>query len=271
MDTLQICFRCAASKFKGNEDFQCCYTDVSMSAKWRDEPVGPMWAREPAMSNLHEFHDELIALDLLHVLHLGVTRDLVGTGFKLLCRSREFYSGSSIDKRLSQLTAELKSWCRSNGEHLSLRRIHKNTLRWRGDMCPELKAKGSDTFLCLRFLTHKIQHQAPTKYPGIVACAWAATQFVGVLAHGSIFLTAQESDTAYATGMLFIHSYLCLANESLWNSELLFKTRPKLHYLVHVVEELQSKACSRNPFFDSMFMDEDWIKQALTVKKRMSY
>ena len=48
------------------------------------------------MSNLHEFHDELIALDLLHVLHLGVMRDLVGTGFKLLCRSREFYSGSSI-------------------------------------------------------------------------------------------------------------------------------------------------------------------------------
>ena len=223
------------------------------------------------MAALHGFHDQLIALDLLHVLHLGVMRDVVGTGFKLISRNREYYSGCSIDKRLRQLTADLKRWCRANGQTLSLNKIHKNTLLWRGDMCPELKAKGADALVCLRFLSSKLQQQAPSSYPGIVACVWFAEQFIGCLAHGSIFLTEEESETAYVTGFMFIQSYLALAQSSLMASELLFKTRPKLHFLLHLVEDLKAKTCIRNPFYDSTFADEDWVKHALALKKRMSF
>ena len=225
----------------------------------------------PWLAVLHEFHDDLIALDLLHVLHLGVMRDLLGTGFKLICRNRDYYSGSSIEKRLRQLTSDLKQWCRANGQTLSLNKIHKNTLLWRGDMCPELKVKGADCLVCLRFLNCKLQEQPPTSYPGIVACVWFLERFIGCLAHGSIFLTPEESETAYVTGVMFIRSYLALAQESLMVPELLFKTRPKLHFLLHLVEDMKAKTCIRNPFYDSTFVDEDWVKHALALKKRMSF
>ena len=225
------------------------------------------------MSDLTGFSQGLIALDILHVLHLGVMRDVVGAGFKIMCRNKEYYSGRTIAIRLRQLTSDLKSWCKTNGLSLGMKRIRKATLHWKADACPELKAKGADAAVCLRFLAFKLMQRPPSKYHGLVAASWALEHFLGCLAHASLCLTPDECNTAYATGMLFVRTYISLARESLSGSkpELLFKTRPKLHYLVHLIEDLQlgSKSCIRNPYYDSTFVDEDWIKHVLTLKKRM--
>ena len=269
----QVCYRCAASK--GNDDFHTVYTDISAAAGWRQQPMpGPMFHIPPAIASLQGFSDRLVALDVLHIFHLGVLRDLVGTGFKLLARTRgEYYNGRRIPIRLHQLTQELKAYCHANNLQLSLQKIHMNTLLWRSDCCPEMKCKGADALVCLKFLVFKLQQRSHRKYPLLLACAWSALQFIGCLASGSIFLLEEERATAQETGYLFLRSYLSLAVSSLEANDLLFKTRPKLHFLVHILDDLHPDpdgAPCRNPFYDSTFVDEDWIKHALQMKKKMS-
>ena len=223
------------------------------------------------MSELIGFSDKLIALDLLHVFHLGVARDLCGTGFKLLCKNRDVYCGSRIEKRLVQLMTDVKAWCKRHGQVLSLTKINKDTLNWKSGECPELRAKGADTMLCLRFLCDKLQQVRLAKYEGLVACTWAAVQFIGVLTHALLFMTDSECSTAAATGRLFVRSYISLAAESLEAQDYYFKCRPKLHHLLHIIEDIGAPGASRNPFSDSTFVDEDFVKQTLIVKRRVSY
>ena len=268
----QICFLCLASK--GNEDFNYVYTNLAPDAAWRtDHHVPEMWTSPPAMSSLYDFHAGTVALDLLHIFHLGILRDLIGTGFKLVCMTKnEYYSGRTIDKRLHQLTRDLFAWAKQNKLDLSLRKVHKGNLVWKGNMCPELRCKGADALTCLRFLNDKVQRQPPLKYAGIVGCVWAAERFIGCLAHGSLFLLESESLTAYTTGLSFLHTYIGLAGQALAANEFLFKVRPKYHLLVHVVESLKPvrNVLHRNPFFDATFGDEDYVKHLLTLKKKMS-
>ena len=274
---LQVCFRCLASK--GNDNFDTVFTNISADAAWRAHDPGPMWAVRPSASNLVGFSEKLISLDLLHICHLGILRDLVGTGFKLLARKKgEYYTGRNISKRLCQLFADLKRFCKDNKVALSLKRLRKATVGWRGDACPELKAKGADALACLRFLAFRLQLQPPAVYGDIVVCTWALEHFLRCLVEGNIFLSQAECATCYTVGMLFVKSYLRLANQSLQSGELYFKVRPKLHFMIHMVEDLKPKPgkedwelTARNASFDATFVDEDFVKQVLSVKKRMSF
>ena len=273
----QVCFRCTASK--GNDVFGTVFTDVSSAAQWRLEEAGPIWDVQPAVSRLFGFSEKLVSLDLLHVCHLGIMRDFLGTGFKLLTRKKdEYYSGQNITKRLSQLFAELKRFCKDNKLVLSMQRLKKNNLSWRGDCCPELRVKGADALICLRFLSWKLQNQPHTVYDDLVISAWSLENFLGCLSDGNMFLSPAESSTCYTLGSLFIRSYLRSANMSLQSGELYFKVRPKLHVLLHVVEDMQPSpeqhpdpGVVRNPSFDATFMDEDFVKHVLNLKKRMSF
>ena len=267
----QICLRCLASK--GNADVGFCYTDISSAAKWRTEDVlAAAWDTEPSMAGLREFGEDVVAFDLLHVFHLGVLRDLLGSGLKLLCQNKSYYNARTIPKRLQAMTKEVKRWAQTNKVWLSLRKISKQTLVWKADRCPELRAKASDSLALLRFLSFKLQHQATVAYPSLVVCVWSAETFIGCLAQASVFLDADEQETAYNAGMVFIRSYLDLAVQSLQNGQLLFKARPKLHFLIHLVEDLAptNQQC-RNPFFDATFVDEDWIRRAMAAKKKMAH
>ena len=263
----QVCYRCSATK--GNGDFSLVYTDISETAAWRSQPMpGPMFDIPPAVASLKGFSDRLVSLD-----HLGVLRDLVGTGFKLFALKRgEYYNGRRIPIRLNQLTRDLKEYCRAYNLQCSLAKVHEKTLLWRSDCCPELRCKGADALVCLKFMVHKLQQKPHNKYPLLLACAWCALQFIGCLSSASIFLLEEERATAQETGYLFLRTYLSLAVSSLAANQLLFKTRPKLHFLVHILDDLDPEpagAC-RNPFYDSTFVDEDWVKHALQMKKKMS-
>ena len=281
---LQVCFRCTATK--GTDNLETCYTNIATDALWRtDAAPNLVWSTEPAAARLHGFSLRMVAFDLLHVCHLGILRDLVGSGFKLLTRKKgEYFSGRNITKRLAQLTSELKMWAKGNNVQLSLTKINRKTLNWKSDACPELRVKGADAAACLRFLSWKLQAQAPLQYPSMVICTWAAERFISCLVKASIFLSEEERATAFETGQLFLRSYLQLANRSLEFGELLYKTRPKLHCFTHIVDDLQREhdlhqehgteattVTYRNPFFDATFVDEDWVKHAMQMKKKMAH
>lgn len=74
-DALQVCWCCRATK-GSNGDLQHCYVNVHPNAAWRATiGMDPPWQHEPAYSRLIGFHPMMIALDLLHIWHLGVGRD----------------------------------------------------------------------------------------------------------------------------------------------------------------------------------------------------
>ena len=263
----QVCFKCMATR--GNHDFELCYTNVALDAAWRANP-GAMYNIAPAMATLHGFSENLVALDLLHLMHLGVGRDLAGTALKLICKGREYYSGRNIAKRLQQCYCEMKLWLQLRAVPMSLKKLKKETLGWSAQQCPVLKVKGADTIAVLRFVDYKFQSQAPRAYPGIVACIWSAVNLVGCLASSSLFLEESERASAYELGQFFIRSYVTLAGESVAKGEFYFKIRPKMHFLLHLVEGLNKPGRCRNPFYDATFVDEDLVKQVLVVKKKCS-
>ena len=270
----QVCYRCNATK--GNQDVAYVYTDLSEGAAWRtDLDIPQLWEKPPAMSNLSEFDSTSIALDLLHIFHLGIARDLVGSGMKLLCRKRnEFYSGANISARLGQLSRELHAWVKACGLQLSLRKIKRENLKWRATCCPEIRCKAADAIICLQFLARKLEGQTMLHYPAIATCLWSAERFLALLSHASTFLLEEEALTAYRLGTLFLQIYVSLAASAVSRNEFYFKCRPKLHYLCHVVDSLRptTPGCLlRNPFADATFCDEDYIKHMLTCKRRMAH
>ena len=264
----EVCFRCKASR--GNADFSMCYTNVGPNAAWRATvDVEPPFAERPILCDIIGESLKAVQLDLLHLWNLGVLRDLLGTIIKLLCRRRGVYTGTTIRKRLVSFNKDLRAWASSSKLPLTGKRIKRDTLTWKSDKCPTLKLKAADCGTILQFCNHKLQQVGCDEYPGLVGCTWTANLFSGCLSHAGMFMTNQERETALIAGRFFIHTYLLLANAALAADQLLFKVRPKLHYLLHLLERLQTSY--RNPHFGATWMDEDWVRYAIGLKKKMSH
>ena len=246
------------------------FTDVTETAGWRSSVHSQVpWKTRPVLCDLVGDHLQDVALDVMHVWCLGVLRDLLGSILKVLLRRKGYFPGNNIKQRLLVFNKELRKFVKDEGLFLSCKRIKKQTLNWKSTTCPVLFAKAADCTVILKYVSQKLQTQEPPEYEGMVACAWAAQAFSGCMAKGGVLLTQQERDTVVIAGTFFLKSYITLANSALEAHELLWKVRPKLHYLQHLVEGVAR--FSRNPFVGATFMDEDWIRVALTMKRKMSF
>ena len=71
-----ICHCCSATK--GKKDQTLNFTDLSDEAAWRATVFRcpPPWQVEPEFAKLDFFHLGMLSMDVLHVWHLGIARDL---------------------------------------------------------------------------------------------------------------------------------------------------------------------------------------------------
>eukprot|EP00439_Symbiodinium_sp_Y106_P060799 s3615_g9.t1 len=263
--TFQVCWRCAATR--GNSNIECVYTDISETAAWRSMPVQEPWEQEPVATSIWGWDLSLVGIDLLHVLHLGILRDLCGSAIKVLVSKRGFFRGATIPKRLQEFTRQLKLYAKVEKLQLYLRNVKKTTVDWRSDKCPELRCKAADCATILKFLAWKTQQEEPPAYKGMVACIWAADRFVRILFSAGMYLTPAERESAYACGDLYLNLYLSLACEAVESGTLLWKVRPKYHYCWHAVNDLLSKG--RNPSKDATWMDEDVMRHTFHMRRKM--
>ena len=256
----------------GREDFSLIYTNLDPEAGWRqtlwtDKP----YDIEPSLTALTGYTEQyFITSDVMHNWHMGCLRDLLGSTIKVLCKAKNYFDGSTVDKRLGALYREAKAWAKENRVQLSLRWIKKTTVLWRSDVCPELRCSASDAGVMHRFLLHKLLQKPPPRYPGLTVALWSADAFISVMAKGSLFLTEAERHHIYETGFLYCRSFLKLANEANANGELLFKLRPKYHHMTHHIMEAKDRPSSRNAMWDAVFMDEDYIKWTTRMTRSMS-
>lgn len=163
--SLQVCWKCGATK--GSVDPQWSYTNLSPHAPWRGAHA-PIWDVRPAFANLATwiqlffvanknivlengvstdykrkrgkafglpilyqvgFEEVMIGPDVLHVFHLRVGRDLLGSALRVLVAER-YWPGSNIEHRLAYATASLKRWCKQQKLSCTLRQLTKQNLNW---------------------------------------------------------------------------------------------------------------------------------------------
>ena len=196
---------------------------------------------------------------------------MLGSAIKLLVRKRGIYAGSRLVLRLTTFNRELREFVRENNLPLSAKRIKKQSLNWKQDTYPVLGAKAADCSTILQFVNFKLQQPGVQieDYPGLTACVWAATVFSGCLMSGSLMLTNAERETVVFAGGMYLETYMKLANQALDNSDRYFKVRPKLHYLQHIIEDVGLHP--KNPAVHATFMEEDFIRHAVAMKRAMSH
>ena len=154
---LKVCFRCLATK--GTADEQWSYSNVDPSAPWRSTLfVDDPWPNGivPTLTGILGFSMLMIGVDLLHVLHLGCGRDLAGTAIRFLASKRGYWRGGTQEERLRVATQRLKWHAKQSRHSLTISKLCKKSINWKSDDYPEVKCKGFDTFLILRWLVWEI-------------------------------------------------------------------------------------------------------------------
>ena len=139
-----------------------CYSNVSDTAPWR----GSLWSQDPwpqnvvpSLTGILGFSLRMLGVDLLHIFHLGVGRDLVASAIRILASKRGYWRGRNQEERLKFATQQLKAFAKRHNYSLTMSKLSKQSLNWKADAFPELKAKGYDCFVVLRWLVSEINNE----------------------------------------------------------------------------------------------------------------
>ena len=253
----------------GRKDFSKVYTDCSEHAGWRptDWNARLPWFQEPSYAAMDGFSLRMLRIDWMHTWHLGVCRDLLGAGLRLMVSNKQFFPGSNISIRLKQLLRAVKQFAKANGKQVSLKNLTKNTLSW-GNQCPEFKSSAADSGVFLQWTSQKLQEQSLEEpWAGVSGVAFCADKLCDILMGSGVFLTSAEEAQARILGQLFIRGYIALAGTAFRAHRLLFKVRPKFHYLCHMLDDMNL----RNPTWDACWMDEDFVKYGIRMYRKMNH
>lgn len=82
-----------------------------------------------------------------------------------------------------------------------------------------------------------------------------------------MFLTPADDEQRQVIGQLLLRTYIRLARWALDNNKQLFRTRPKFHLLTHMSEDQRQSRL--NPCHCATWMDEDFVKRSMNLKKRV--
>ena len=128
--------------------------------------------------SLPGFSLKMLQPDILHICHLGTARDLVGSALRELSRVPGIFQGRTQLLRLRDATERLQTYVRANGLSLALRRLTSKSLGFSDKGFPELKAKGYDTFLVLRWLVVEVNENRPANFDLLRTCLWSLDSFL---------------------------------------------------------------------------------------------
>ena len=98
------------------------------------------------------------------------------------------------------------------------------------------------------------------------ACLSALATFMHTLDSADLWLTRGEQRAAFKSGHLWLLSMQWLADEALKRRALVWKLRPKWHYLTHTVFRLQRSRL--NPRFQHTFQEEDFMGKLAKLCRR---
>ena len=206
----------------------------------------------------------------MHTFHMGVGRDLVGSALKIMASSRRWFNGRNVLLRLKQMYSDVRRFAKLRGKHLSIKRLTKVSLGW-GNQCPEFRGSAADTGAFLSWVVDALQQKPPCEpYEGLLGATWCADRLCSSLQSAEVFLSPEEQYQTKVLSKLFLESYCRLAAEAHDRGVLLWRLRPKLHYMQHLLESCL-QGSGRNPTHDSCWLDEDYVRFAMKMYRKMSH
>ena len=233
------------------------FTDSRENAPWRASLFqSNPWQVTPAYSQLHGFEIRMVRADLLHIWNLGVARDVIGCTLKIVLQERTVWQAANLNDRLETATADLRSFARSNGHVLRLKRLTKKKISWSNKTYPEFRGSGSDSHIVGTWLEH-VLGPFGNIYGDLCTLLWTSNRAMRVLYNADRFLSGGERSTVQVLGQVFSQTYLRLATQAINSHRLMFRVRPKFHMLMHITDCYDCL----NASVYATWMDEDWLKK----------
>ena len=211
----------------------------------------------PAYSELVGFRVDMIQVDLLHALNLGVGRDVAGSILRTILSERHIFPQGTIDERLQAATLSLRQFCRTRSLPLRMKRLTKKKLGWSANTYSELRTgSGYDNSVVMRWLEDLLKPFAAV-YGDYCSMLWAINLSCHILYEAGWFLTHAERARVRAVGRVFMTLFLKQAAEAAENHQFMWRVKPKLHELDHVFNNFRLV----NPARYSTWMDEDFLRR----------
>ena len=276
------CWLCAAGKTGGP-----VFEDVRVTAAaWvhtcaRNNEL-PWDVPSPLLSFLPTDDSDLAGFykpDLFHVWHAGVGKDFVGSS--LIYLMKKIIPHRKIGDSLADLNTELKNWRQTSKEHLHFGKFSFDLLGFKSARTYPVGhwSKNMDTAtltkfvedLCVRGLS--MQNDDEMMHAMLESCS-AIAHFMHVLFSSGFYLNESEGWQLIQSGQAVLSGYVKLAKLSYNNGLCLFKMKPKIHSLAHIVRtaylQYQAGSFCINPIAESTFMCEDFVGRISRLSRRVS-
>ena len=248
---------------------------------WDDPP--PILAGLPVHGDAPE---RAIVPDTLHVVKLGIARDLIG-GILLVLIRKGFYdyegSTKNLKDRLQRAHSSFTLYCSACKEHPALRGFTKKWLHIQSFMsAPWCNSKASDSMILLRWLDWFLRLNL--KYPvvpGFSSLLLTMAQTVEAMrgifrilhSHG-LFLSRSCASRLYVEIMRTLRGYRKLGKLALDMRIRAFILKPKCHSLHHIAHSIQTALEQGDPLVlspeaESCEPNEDFIGRISRLSRRV--
>ena len=284
---ISCCHLCMAGK-EG-----VCFEDYAETPEWiRTMGLERPWSTEdpPSMASVpydESFPENLLQLDLFHVLKVGVARDIIGGVLVFLLRLGFFDDEDdyvNLDARFERAYKHFRLWCLTVQKSPGLRSFSKHFFNMKTLIsAPWCSSKGSDSMLLLEWLRHvlEIQIQNPT-VQGHTALLKVMLQVVQaalslrMLAKHKLWLPRSCAKTFYVHVMTLLRGYAVLGKKSIDLKIRAFLQKPKHHSLHHlaifVKMELEKGApLILSPQAFACEMNEDFMGRISRLSRRVGF
>ena len=269
------------------------FTDCSDSPQWaatigRSDP----WDALPPLNHAPYATGNptsLYLFDPFHVLKYGVFRDCIASIVVRLCAMKYFDFEPSdlkgIPFRLERAYSMYRLWALAAGKNPTLKGFTKSNFNFKKySHFAWVGCKGSEATLLMMWLDSYLGlllekpvkeewHLVPLK--AMKQTVQAGLTFTGIMHSHGLWLPRCCSQLLVDSGLSFLRGYNFLATHCMNRKVTGFRLRPKLHYLGHIVYDLQlqlSRGASftLSPAIALCEQNEDFIGRQSRVSRRVS-
>ena len=220
--------------------------------------------------------------DFFHIFHAGVGKDFLGSS--LVYAMKAIYGLGGVKRDLRALNEALGIFLRSHKLHLhmgsALTEDHLGYTSTRE--YPEGHwSKNMDTAILMKFQVWLLQceeHQPKVRADEILSeilvSAVAMGQVMRQFLESGFFMSSEACEDVVMAGHRFLQSFQRLAQLAHTRGLCLYKFKPKIHYLNHVLltvkDQWQTHDAAINPIAEATFMSEDFVGRTARLSRRVS-
>ena len=260
-----------------DKELRCLsYKNLSENAPWRQtllnfEGYKRAALRQSPWAAFRGFHNQIIFRDWLHVVALGLGRDEVASAMWEIVHM-DTVPGLRKDQQLGLLLQELRTWSRKAGRSIGkgLKSLPTYILKKKHPKMPNF-FKGEKVLTMIEFLAIKTKAvQTGSKHSFSVAtCCWALAEMTKSLRcslYSGAFLSRDEKQWVHHVGQVFLDSYQWLSEYSIAHNRNVWRMKPKIHALCHLLIDVNRTGM--NPFVFDCSADENFLGKMKPIARQ---